>query len=302
MGMSTTTTDAPPPDLAVIIPHYNDPGRLEICLEALMRNALGAAEIVVVDNNSPQPPPEQLQARFPTVRFISETEKGAGPARNRGVADTTAPILAFIDADCVAAPDWLAVSRQVAQEADLVGGRVDVHDETPAPRSGAQAFENVFAFNFKNYIEVQGFSGAGNLVTHRHVFEDVGPFLTVVAEDTEWTRRAVAKGHRLIYRDALVVSHPSRTDWAQLRRKWYRLTQEGYALAQKTAPGLQTRLAWALKALAMPASAIAHLPKLLRSPKLNGGQERLRGAFVLFRIRLQRMIWMLVQAMGGRLS
>ena len=87
-----------------------------------------------------------------------ETEKGAAVARNRGVAETTAPRLFFIDADCIPAPDWLAVGREVAVRADLIGGRVDVFDETPAPRSGAEAFETVFAFNFRKYIEVQGFS------------------------------------------------------------------------------------------------------------------------------------------------
>lgn len=303
MNTTTTdakTTDASGPDLAVIIPHYNDPDRLRICLDALMRNDLGSAEILVVDNNSPTPP-DQVLADFPTVRWVTEVEKGAGPARNRGVAETSAPVLAFIDADCVAAADWLATARDVAQKADLVGGRVDVHEETPPPRNGTQAFEKVFAFDFRNYVEVQGFSGAGNLVTHRSVFNATGPFRTVVAEDKEWTQRAVALGHRLIYSDALVVSHPSRGDWGQLRNKWRRMTQEAFALAQASSPGGRTRIRWVLRALMMPISVVAHLPKLLLSPKLSGLSERLRGAAILARIRLQRMLWMLRQALGVEL-
>lgn len=298
MVTSMTTTEQAP-DIAVIIPHYNDAVRLERCLTELMKNDVGTAEILVVDNNSPAPP-DHLQARFPNVRFLSETEKGAGPARNRGVAESTAPVLLFIDSDCVPDHDWLTVARTVAPKADLIGGRVDIFDETPPPRSGAEAFEKVFAFDFKNYIEVKGFTGSGNLVTRRDVFEDVGPFRTVVSEDSDWSYRATAKGYRLIYEDGLRVSHPSRSDWNALRHKWRRLTQESYALLQSQRPGMSGRLRWALKALAMPLSAVAHLPKLFLSPKLDTIGERFRAAGTLIRLRLQRMLWMLQQTVGGQ--
>jgi hypothetical protein len=49
----------------------------------------------------------------------------------------------------------------------------------------------------------------------------------------------------------------------------------------------------------MPASAIAHLPKVLFSPKLSGMGERQRGMATLVRLRLHRAIWMLRQAAGG---
>ena len=78
--MNTTTTTKPAPDIAVIIPHYNDVDRLERCLNELMLNDIGDAEILVVDNNSPNPP-DRLHDLFPTVRFLCEKQKGAGPAR-----------------------------------------------------------------------------------------------------------------------------------------------------------------------------------------------------------------------------
>ena len=152
--MSTARTNLVSTD-AVIIPHYNDLLRLERCLRALMENDITNTEIVVVDNASPISL-DDIGRAFPNVRFIIETQKGAAHARNRGIAETTAQRLFFIDADCVPAPDWLTVGRAIADQADLIGGRVDVFDETPPPRSGAEAFEAVFAFNFRRYIEVQG--------------------------------------------------------------------------------------------------------------------------------------------------
>jgi hypothetical protein len=233
MAMSTDTTKL---DVSVIIPHYNDPVRLRLCLTALFNNDTRGVEIIVVDNGSPTPI-DALIADFPTVTFLTEPEKGAAPARNAGVAASSGAILAFIDADCVPDLDWLSIVRSAAARADLVGGRVSVFDETPPPRIGAEAFEAVFAFNFKRYIEKQGFSGAGNLLTTRKVFDAVGPFRNGVSEDTEWTRRAVSMGYRLVYADDLRVGHPSRQDWPALREKWRRMTREGFALGGRRGEG-----------------------------------------------------------------
>lgn len=293
--MSTVPTiDAPLVD-AVIIPHYNDPLRLERCLRALRENDLTATEIVVVDNNSSVSLAE-LRELFPEIRFIVEHQKGAAHARNRGVAETTAPRLFFIDADCVPAPDWLAVGRRIADRADLIGGRVDVFDETPPPRNGAEAFEAVFAFNFRRYIEVQGFSGAGNLLTRRDIFDAIGGFINGVSEDREWTMRAVARGYSLIYEDGFRVSHPSRQNWPALKAKWRRTTQEAYQL---NGTGVAARLRWAIRGLAMPASAVVHTPKVLTSDKLASTDETLRAIATLIRLRCTRMVWMLRQAAGG---
>lgn len=290
--MKTNTTD---PTAAVIIPHYNDPVRLARCLDELAQNDLDGVETVVVDNASTVPL-DDVQNDFPWVRFLSETDKGAAPARNKGIAETTAPLLMFIDADCVPAHDWVETARRIAAQADLTGGRVDVFDETAPPRSGAEAFEAVFAFDFKSYIEKKGFSGAGNLVTRRDVFEKIGGFRNGVSEDTEWTMRAVANGYTLRYADDLKVSHPSRQDWAALRHKWRRMTGEAYQL---NGTGPKARLRWAARALAMPLSVVAHFPKILLSDKLNGPGEHLRAIAVLVRLRLLRMIWMLRQVAGA---
>src|SRR6056297_3820942 len=282
------------PEIAIIIPHYNDVKRLRRCLAALRTNDLSDCEVLVVDNGSTQPL-DRLQTNFPNFRFIVETEKGAAAARNRGVRETTASRLMFIDADCVPASDWVAVGRQVADKADLIGGHVEVFDETPPPRSGAQAFEAVFAFDFRHYIEMQGFSGTGNLITRRDVFDDVGPFRGGVSEDRDWSFRATAKGYSLIYEDRLRVGHPSRQDWPALKGKWRRITQ---VMFSQTECGAMARVKWALKGLMMPASILAHLPKALKSSKLSSTGDRWRAAVTLIRLRLLRMVWMLRQAVG----
>lgn len=282
-------------DTAIIIPHYNDITRLIRCLDALMPQLDSEVELVVVDNNSTIDL-SPLYATWPKLRVLVEPRKGAAEARNRGVAETTAKMLLFIDSDCVPAEDWLATARRLASNCDLIGGEVSVFDETPAPRSGAEAFETVFAFNFRRYIEEENFSGSGNLLTRRDVFEKTGPFRTGVSEDMDWCHRAIAQGFVLRYEETLRVSHPSRQDWTALRRKWKRVTEEQFGLYGNNP---LARLKWALRALLMPVSAIAHMPRVLCHPALRGRGERSAALQTLLRLRLQRMGWMLVQAWRG---
>lgn len=285
-------------DHVVIIPHYNDVARLRRCLSALSQSDLEGVDVIVVDNGSTESM-DEVMAAFPEVRFVHEEGRGAALARNRGVQDSVAPSIFFLDADCVPSPDWIQAARNACGKADIVGGAIDVFDETPPPRSGAEAFETVFAFNYRDYIERKGFSVTANLITSRAVFEDVGPFIHGLSEDAEWCHRAAAKGYRLVLDEGLRVAHPTRSDWTALVRKWHRIAREMYELHRQNHPGTQGRLRWGVRALGMAVSGFAHLPKVLFSPKLSGLGERLRGAGILIRLRLLRSWWMLRQAFGA---
>ncbi|MEM9969494.1 MAG: glycosyltransferase family A protein [Pseudomonadota bacterium] len=282
-------------EVAVIIPHYNDVARLERCLEALMPQVTDDVEVVIADNNSTDSL-WPVTSRWPDVRVVIQTEKGAGPARNAGVAATTAPWLMFLDADCVASPGWLARGREIGEDGAVIGGRVDVFHETPPPQSGAEAFETVFAFHMQAYLDRDAFLGSGNLVTTRAVFETVGGFRPAVSEDKDWSQRAARAGFRLGFDDAFAAGHPSRQDWPALRHKWRRLTSEAFLLDGQ---GGLSRLKWALKALLMPVSAVVHAPKVLTHPELNTG-EKARALLTLARVRLCRMLWMLRQVATNR--
>lgn len=282
-------------EAAIIIPHYNDTARLARCLRALRPQALPQVEMIVVDNGSTDSL-DTLRAEFPDLRIVIEPRKGAACARNRGVAETTAPRLFFLDCDCVPDADWLATALRLAETSDIIGGSIWVFDETPPPRSGAQAFEAVFAFDNRAYVEQKGFSVTANLLTRRDVFQAVGDFIPGLSEDLDWCHRARAEGYRLAYAPALRVAHPSRCDWAALRKKWRRLTDEMFGVNGR---GLAARLRWGLKALAMPISIAAHTPRLLRARALSRA-ERAAGIATLAWLRLVRTGWMLRQAIIGR--
>jgi GT2 family glycosyltransferase len=286
----------PSPQAAIVIPHFNDTARLRKCLAALTPQVAGRpVETIVVDNGSTEDL-GPLRSEFPWVRILCERARGAAPARNTGVAGSRAPWLFFIDADCVPAPDWLDTALGLGGWDGIIGGRVDLFDETPPPRSGAEAFETVFAFPQRSYVERKRFSVTANLLTTRAVFDATGPFEASLAEDMDWCHRAGRLGYAVRYHPELAVAHPTRGDWTALARKWRRVTIEGF---HANGTDMSARARWALRAMLMPASIPLHLPRALGSPRLATGGERLRCAATLVRLRLLRMAWMLRQAATG---
>ncbi|SFE80079.1 glycosyltransferase family 2 protein [Roseivivax sediminis] len=277
------------PKATIIVPHFRDNARLQRCLAALVPQLRPDVEALVVDNGSPECPSVPAP-----VRLVCENRSGAAHARNRGVHESSGELLFFLDSDCVPERDWLETALRTARNGDVVGGAVVVFDEAPPPHTGAQLFERIFAFDNERYVTRKGFSVTANMLTSRAVFEAVGPFRDGVSEDLDWCLRARAAGFSIAYAHALRVAHPSRADWTELRRKWRRLTREGFGV---NGASPRARLIWALRALAMPPSVLAHLPRILRAPGLRG-TEKTRALAVLVRLRLLRMTWMLAQAFG----
>jgi GT2 family glycosyltransferase len=213
------------------------------------------------------------------------TERGAGPARNGGVAASRSQILAFTDSDCVPEPAWLAEGLAALASYDFIGGRVKVLVDDERHMTGPEAFERVFAFDFDRYIHRKGFTGSGNLFCPRVLFLDTGGFRVGVSEDVEWSHRARAKGYRLGYASCAVVGHPARRTWAELTAKWRKTNRETFNLLRTRPRG---RLLWALRNCLVPASALVHGPRVLASRELNTPGQRARALATLVRLRFWR--------------
>lgn len=276
------------PKVSVIIPHYRDLSGLDLCLSALERQTYprDRFEIVVADNASPEGVEAVADVIAARAHLVVVDEKGAGPARNGGVAAASGEVLAFIDSDCVAEPAWIEEAIAGLPGFDFIGGRVRVLVQDPDAITPVEAFERVFAFDFKTYIEKKRFTGAGNLICPRRVFDAVGGFRTGVSEDVEWSRRAQACGFRLGYAPRAVVGHPARRSWPELLAKWRRINLETFGLSARGPTG---RLRWLAKALMMPASAVIHTAKVVVSPELKSVRDRWGAVRILFRLRFWRL-------------
>lgn len=283
------------PAISVVIPHLNQPEHLRRSLASLAAQAgAPAAEIIVVDNGS-RKLPEDVCAEF-GARLLAEPTPGPGPARNRGVAEAKAPLLAFIDADCIADPGWLAAiaRRFEAPATKILGGDVRIWREG-GRATMLECYESIYAYRMDLYIRKQGFTGTGNLAVRREVLEDVGPFAGIgVAEDRDWGRRAGRKGYRIVYAPDMKAFHPARTDFSELFLKWSR--QVGHDWSEvRGAPG---KAKWLLKALALLVSPLAEGPKVLATDRVSGARERTLAWAALWRIRWFRA-WLMLRVLGG---
>ena len=278
------------PLISVIIPHLNQADSLAACLSSLEGQSLerAAFEVIVVDNGSTVFPEATIE-QYPEARLLQELKPGPGLARNRGIRAATADVLAFIDADCRAHPDWLRNALRALQSSPgqiILGGDVQIWRESREVISALEAYESVFAYRFKLYIEQHGFSGTGNLVVRRSDFERVGPFGGIeIAEDIDWGQRARAAGYTFRYVPEMIVFHPARRSLRELFLKWDRHIQH----AVNTRDGKAGwRVRWFLRAIAILLSPLVDWMKVIGSDRLNGLIPRLKAIFVLVAVRAYR--------------
>ena len=239
------------PEISVVIPHLNDAGRLGGCLESLaaQRLAPGRASRCWWSTTARREPPEELVAGFPGMRLVAEPTPGPGPARNRGIALARAPIVAFLDSDCIADPGWLpAILAGFAADPDcrILGGAVRIFAAEPARPNLAEAFDLVYGIRQEWTIARHGFAATANLAVRREVFEAVGAFAGL--HDLRGHGMGDAgEGEGLpdpLPPDA-VMRHPARRSMADLRRQWDRHISHHWSMQPKTVRG---RAEWALRA------------------------------------------------------
>ncbi len=276
------------PHVTVVVPHFNQPEALRLCLQSLARQSLRAPfDVIVADNASD----DQLALRaaleaFSPARLVLEPRRGAAHARNAAMAASRAGHFAFIDADCVADADWLKAGLAGLRKFDLIGGHVRVTVADANNPSPTEAFELVFAFRQRAYVRRKRFAVTANLFARREAAMAIGPFAHGVAEDVDWCRRARALGFRLAFNARSIIGHPARRTWIELARKWDRLVAErwnGYG-----ARGLAGRTLWAGLAAATALSAAPHLITVLTTRRLKRLRDRAAAAGVLVRIRWRR--------------
>jgi glycosyltransferase involved in cell wall biosynthesis/GT2 family glycosyltransferase len=99
-----------PPTISVVVCAYTR-DRLEVLSEAvdsLRAQTLAPHEIVLVIDHAPELL-EEVRALWSDLKIVANRErKGLSGARNSGVAEATGDVVAFLDDDAIAAPDWLA--------------------------------------------------------------------------------------------------------------------------------------------------------------------------------------------------
>jgi glycosyltransferase involved in cell wall biosynthesis len=112
--------------ISVIVTTFNREDALEATLRALAHQSDRNFEIVVADDGSRPDTArviESWRARLP-LKHVRHEHRGfrGGEIRNRGIAASSGEICIFLDGDCLAAADFIAVHRRLAEPGWFVTG------------------------------------------------------------------------------------------------------------------------------------------------------------------------------------
>jgi glycosyltransferase involved in cell wall biosynthesis len=252
VGLATTealedgTSDRPL--VSVVVCTRNRPGSVLVTLRSVLAMHYRSFEIVLVDNApSSDATREAVFSAFgedARVRYVREPRPGLSCARNRGLTEASADIVAFTDDDVTVDPWWLdGIMRgfQAAPEVACVTGMI----ATAQLENSAQLYfhlreawgvvceRRIFDLvenrdDSPLYPYSPGIFGAGaNFAISRTVMKEIGGFnealgagtLSGGGEDLEIFMRIILSGNRIVYEPAAVVSHYHRTDLAELTRQ-----------------------------------------------------------------------------------
>lgn len=139
------------PSYSLIIPHFNDTIRLERLLRSVPVERADLEVIVVDDCSTEQNILVIVQARWPSVRWLSTQENsGAGAARNVGLDAAMGSWLVFADSDDEFLPAAFEQFDQVLREDDqlvyFLAEAVQEADGSPSVRAeGMNALVEAFA-------------------------------------------------------------------------------------------------------------------------------------------------------------
>ncbi|QQG44338.1 MAG: glycosyltransferase [Candidatus Roizmanbacteria bacterium] len=87
----------------------NRPKSLQKCLMSLVKQTILPKEILIIDSSDDDKTKKliSLFKRQLNLKYIFESKTGISNARNRALKETAGEILAFIDDDCEASPNWI---------------------------------------------------------------------------------------------------------------------------------------------------------------------------------------------------
>lgn len=198
------------PAVSVVIPHYNNPDSLARVVEAVRaQDYAGEVEIVVADDGSETPPD------IPGVRLVQQEDLGfrAAAARNLGAAAATGEVLAFLDADTVPTPGYLAaaVPHIVGDERAVVVGARKTGAQQREPQWLVDAWEATDNLRHADHTSWRYVISAV-LTCSKTFFDEVGgfdgSFVGYGGEDWEFGFRAWNHGATLVHEPQAIASHP----------------------------------------------------------------------------------------------
>ena len=218
------------PTVSFIICTYNRADYLRDTLDSLCKSAptSGSFEVLVIDNNSSDETPSVIRKIAESnpeleLRYIHETQQGLSHARNRGIKESNARYLVFLDDDVIASkslvPAWLSFFEE-NPDAIAAGGRIHVQFDDPRPSWMSHFLLPLLGYhdlgNSRKTYPKNKYPFGGNMGFKKSIFEEVGLFDTDLGrkgkslnagEEKELFRRLREKSTEIYYLPKAFLHH-----------------------------------------------------------------------------------------------
>lgn len=223
------TRKTPWPVVSVIVCCYNAATTLDECLRSLSQLAYPNVEVIVVDDGSKDD--THLIAEKHEMRCIRVPNSGLSKARNLGIEAASGEIVAFIDSDAYADPDWLYYMVTALEEhgASAVGGpNLSPAQDGFIAQCVDQSPGNPTCVLVDNE-RAEHIPGC-NMAFRKEVFDVAGKFDAqhrAAGDDVDLCWRILVSERKIVY-------HPSAVVWHHRRPtiRGYLRQQKGYGYAE----------------------------------------------------------------------
>ena len=220
------------PAVSVVVPTRDRAGYLDVALGSLRaQEDPPEHELLVVDDGS-EDGTREVAARHGVRVVAAQKPGGLNAARNTGLDETTAPLVAFVDDDVLAPPGWLAALVQGAArhpDADAYGGPIIARLEGSAPRSCGREKPPITTLDLGDEDTPAGMVWGANFAIRRAAVQRLGrfdPALSGHGDEEDWLMALRATSGEIFYLADAGLDHRRTDDDSRLgalaRAAWRR--------------------------------------------------------------------------------
>jgi glycosyltransferase involved in cell wall biosynthesis len=198
--------------VSVIIPVYNRPRKVVRAIQSVLKQSFCDYEIIIVDDGSSPPLalPENLAMNQALSVIRLERNRGAGAARNAGVAVAQGKWLAFLDSDDVWHHDKLAMQMDFLKRQGEGAAKTGLACGYEYAREAGRRDKRipVSASDPLTFFSGCWFCPGSTIILSYSLFQHIGPFDENLhrLEDLDWfIRLALAGGRIEVVRQNLVT-------------------------------------------------------------------------------------------------
>lgn len=213
------------PRVSVVVCNYNGGATLSETLQSLLRLDYPDYEVVYVDDGSTDDSLAIARRFGDDIRILAQENRGLSAARNAGAELASGSIVAYIDSDAYADPDWLRLLVGALESSGFaaVGGpNLTPDGDGPTAQLIALCPGNP-ACVLKDNVEADHVAGV-NMAFRRDVLLGLGGFDPVhrkAGDDVDICWRLMDAGYRIAYSPTAIVWHHRRPSIRRYLRQQY---------------------------------------------------------------------------------